>query len=367
MKTIAFYLPQFHEISENSEWWGDGFTEWVNVKKAKPLFPFHNQPKKPLNENYYNLLNAEVMEEQMKLARKSGIYGFCFYHYWFGGKKLLERPLENLLENPKAKLPFCFAWANESWTKTWHGASGEKEVLIRQQYGSEEEWKIHFNYLLQFFSDNRYMKKNGKPIFLIYRAGYMGTADEMFALWDKMAIENGFRGMYFINMLTGDDRVLKSKYLKASVDFEPGRTKKAQNAVGGWKCELKEQLSNNIGDLGYFNGLFSNYLNYDIINKIMLNTYHGKEQYRGIFVNYDDTPRRGRKGMLTIGSTPKKFEKYLRAGVAKSIAEGNDLYFINAWNEWGEGNFLEPDNKYGYSYLNALQKVMKDVNKTKNK
>lgn len=361
MKIIAFHLPQFHEIPENSNWWGDGFTEWVNVKKAKKMFPFHNQPRKPINKNYYNLLDTKTMEYQMQLAKKYGVYGFCFYHYWFGGQKLLEKPVEDILNNPNATLPFCLAWANESWTRTWHGAKGEKEVLIRQTYGDEKEWKEHFEYLLPFFTDHRYIKDNGKPVFLIYRAGYMGNINQMFSLWDMLAKENGFEGISFVKMKTGDDRELKSKYLQKSVDFEPGRTKRVHILGKGWKNKIREVLEAKICDLGFFNWLFCEFLDYDTINREMLETKHSKGEYRSIFVNYDDTPRRGRKGLVMRGSTPLKFEKYLTSSLEKSIEEGNEFFFINAWNEWGEGNYLEPDVKYGYSYLHAIKNAQNNI------
>ena len=160
MKIIAFYLPQFHNIPENDEWWGDGFTEWVNVKKAKPLFDGHVQPKEPLNDNYYNLLDDNIKIWQAKIAKEYGVYGFCYYHYWFNGKLLLEKPMEQMLNNKKIDIPFCISWANEPWTKAW---VNEKKVLIPQSYGGVNEWKEHFDYLLPFFKDERYIKVHNKP------------------------------------------------------------------------------------------------------------------------------------------------------------------------------------------------------------
>ena len=167
MKIIAFYLPQFHNIPENDEWWGDGFTEWTNVKKAKPLYEGHMQPRVPLGGNYYNLLDDNVKIWQADLAKKYGVYGFCYYHYWFNGKMLLEKPMEQMLANKEVDIPFCICWANEPWTKAWVG--DERKLLIAQEYGQEEEWKQHFMYLLPFFKDERYITKNGKPLFVFYR------------------------------------------------------------------------------------------------------------------------------------------------------------------------------------------------------
>ena len=163
MKLISLYLPQFHEIPENNDAWGNGFTEWTNVRKSRPLYFGHRQPRVPLGENYYNLLDVKVMERQSTLAQRAGIYGFCFYHYWFNGRMVLEKPVNNWLLDKKIRTHFCFCWANEPWTKTWHGAGGNMEILIPQTYGGEEEWEQHYRYFLPFFKDERYIKEDGKP------------------------------------------------------------------------------------------------------------------------------------------------------------------------------------------------------------
>ena len=193
MKIIAFYLPQFHNIPENDEWWGDGFTEWTNVKAATPIYEGHHQPKVPLNKNYYDLLNDDVKIWQANIAKENGIYGFCYYHYWFNGKMLLEKPMEQMLKNPKIDIPFCVCWANEPWTKNW--VNQEKVVLIPQKYGDKKEWKEHFDYFLPFFKDPRYMKENNCPIFIIYRPAVMSCVSEMMEYWKELAIQDGFNGL----------------------------------------------------------------------------------------------------------------------------------------------------------------------------
>lgn len=185
MKIIAFYLPQFHEIPENNEWWGEGFTEWVNVKKAKPLFEGHNQPRVPLDDKYYDLLDDEVKIWQAKIAKENGIYGFCYYHYWFNGRKVLERPMEQMLRNNEVDIPFCVCWANEPWTKAW---IGRNEIILPQFYGEKKEWKEHFDYLLPFFQDKRYIKENGKPLMVIYRAEVITNLNEMLDYWSELAV-----------------------------------------------------------------------------------------------------------------------------------------------------------------------------------
>ena len=192
MKIITFYLPQFHEIPENNEWWGKGFTEWVNVKKAQPLYEGHEQPRVPLNENYYNLLDPNVQVWQAKIAKEYGVYGFCYYHYWFNGKLLLEKPMENMLKNRDIDIPFCVCWANEPWTRAW---VGETKVLIPQLYGEKREWKEHFDYLLPFFKDSRYICDDGKPLVVIYRPEVIECLNEMLDYWNELAIQEGFEGV----------------------------------------------------------------------------------------------------------------------------------------------------------------------------
>ena len=220
MRIIAFYLPQFHNIPENDEWWGDGFTEWVNVKKAEPIYEGHEQPRVPLDGNYYNLLDDDVKIWQAELAKKYGIYGFCYYHYWFNGKLLLEKPMEQMLENKKVDLPFCVCWANEPWTRAW---VGEKKVLIGQEYGTEKEWKEHFDYMLPFFRDDRYIKEDNRPLYVIYRPEIIPCLQEMLALWDKLAKENGFDGMCFAYQNIDFD-LLKDKddsMFTYNIEFQP--------------------------------------------------------------------------------------------------------------------------------------------------
>ncbi|MDF2541072.1 MAG: lipopolysaccharide biosynthesis protein [Herbinix sp.] len=360
MKLISFYLPQYHAIPENDAWWGKGFTEWVNVKKSKPLFRGHNQPRVPLNDDYYNLLDDKVMERQMKLAKKYGVGGFCFYHYWFGGKKLLEKPVERLLQNKNADLPFCLAWANEPWTKTWHGPGGEMEVLIRQQYGDQEEWTNHFNYLLSFFQDDRYLKENNKPIFLIYRSSSMPKCREMLTLWNELAIQNGFDGMFFVDMLTVFNYRPNKGLFSATVDFEPSKWRRGENVQNKMLREWKIKTFKKFDNLYFLNRFFCYILDYNKLNKEMLDQPHKKNEFRGVFVDYDDTARRGKNSTIVKDSNPKSFEYYLTKNIHKSKEEGNEYLFINAWNEWGEGNYLEPDKKYGYAYLHAVRRALKN-------
>lgn len=354
MKLIAMYLPQFHEIPENNDAWGKGFTEWVNVKKAKPLFWGHNQPHVPLHDNYYNLLQAGVMEWQMAMAKKAGIHGFCFYHYWFGGRMVLEKPAEMFLQNKSIDFHFCFSWANEPWTKTWHGAGGNKEILIPQTYGGEKEWKAHYDYFCPFFMDKRYIKIDSRPVVMIYRLRNISRFNDMIRYWNECARKDGFSGIFIISMNCGKENVEKSRWVNASVDFEPNRTKAE---MLGSHTLLKPRESGSL----LWNRLSMRRISYKKLNERMLGTSHEKNYFRMAFVDFDDSPRRNTRAVIMKGSTPERFGRYLKRGMQLSRQEGNEYMFLNAWNEWGEGNYLEPDTKHGYGYLKQIKAALADL------
>lgn len=356
MKLVAMYLPQFHEIPENNDAWGKGFTEWVNVKKAKPLFLGHNQPRVPLHDNYYNLLDHGVMEKQVRLAKRAGIYGFCFYHYWFDGRMVLEKPAEIMLKNKKIDFHYCFSWANEPWTKTWHGAGGNKEILIPQTYGGEEEWEAHYRYFRPFFMDKRYMKIDQKPVLMIYRLRNISRFNDMIRYWNMCAEKDGFSGIFVISMNRCKENVEKSRWVDASVDFEPNRTKAEL-------LETKTFLRPKEKGGFFWNYLAMKRMNYRKLNEKMLSKIHDKNHFRGVFVDFDDSPRRNTRAVIMKGSTPKRFGRYLRETMRLSLQEGNEYVFLNAWNEWGEGNYLEPDTKHGYGYLKQVKSAMEDLKK----
>lgn len=355
MKFIAFYLPQFHEIPENNDAWGNGFTEWVNVKKSKPLFWGHNQPRIPLNNNYYNLLDRSTLKWQTRLANRYKVDGFALYHYWFNGRLVLEKPVRIIAENPDLKIEYCFAWANESWTKTWHGAGGDKEVLIQQTYGGEEEWEKHYQYFLTYFKDDRYLKKNGKPILIIYKLQNISRFNDMLKYWKRRAIEDGFNGLYIIAMRTAKSYAHLSKWVDGTVDFEPNNTKYARLSTSQKKFKPREKSR------FLWNRFMMRDMCYSEINYQMLAKKHNKNEFRTVYVDYDDTPRRGYNGIFTKGSTPRRFEYFLKRNIQISKKEKNDLLFINAWNEWGEGNYLEPDKKNKYAYLNAILRTRNEM------
>jgi len=360
LKIIAMHLPQFHSIPENDKWWGKDFTEWTSTKKATPLFKNHYQPKVPLDENYYNLLEPKTREWQADLAKKYGIYGFCYYHYWFNGKKVLERPVENILELKRPNLNFCFSWANESWSRTWY--SSKKESLLEQEYGNEEDWEHHFNYLLPFFKDNRYIKVDNKPVFLIYKPSQILRIDEMIILWNKLANKEGFNGIHIVETLSKTQASPVSDFSEAVMYYEPGYTMRHGNYFNSLKISLKTKLSAILGNNRYINNfikkLLLNKLNYDYFYKLIINRKLKKikqNNYLGSFVNFDDTARRGARAYIFEHVTPKKFEKYFRCMLKKSLSIESEFLFITAWNEWAEGAYLEPDSKNGYAFLEAIK------------
>lgn len=359
MKIIPFYLPQYHAIPENDQWWGDGFTEWTNTKKGKPLFKNHYQPREPLHDNYYNLLEDNVMVNQMRLAKKYKIDGFCFYHYWFCGKKLLEKPLERMLNNPEADLPFCLAWANEPWTRAWYGKVGEKEILQSQNYGNEVDWTNHFMYLLQFFKDKRYICVDGKPVFLIYRSYNITKCDQMLELWQRLAKENNLKGLYFISMETIYEIDKRHKMFDANMEYEPMRTLREFDEKWQEKRALRAETLEKLKQVPLLHKLYLDKISYDECYQIITNRKHyNKKVYLGAFVDWDNTARKGKKSTIFDGASPEKFKENLKQQLKRSKKLGNDMLFINAWNEWSEGAYLEPDKRYGYAYLHALRNAI---------
>ena len=376
MKIIAFYLPQFHNIPENDEWWGDGFTEWVNVKKAKPLYHGHAQPRVPLNNNYYDLLDDDVKVWQAKLAKKYGIYGFAYYHYWFSGHMLLEKPMEQMLANKNIDLPFCISWANETWTKAWVG--DEKKVLLLQKYGARKEWKEHFDYLLKFFKDERYIKVNGCPFFIIYRPEVIPCLNEMLDAWNEWAKENGFPGMCFAYQ-SNDFDLIKGRdnsRFDYDIEFQPGF---ATGQVKKQNFKTLRSIRRNVAHFveKYF-GLDLYRFGKNVINKVVDNQRFdydmvweniiktkpaSNKNLPGAFVGWDNSPRHGERATIYTGDSPEKFEKYMTQQIRNARDNyHSDMLFMYAWNEWAEGGYLEPDTRNEYGNLEAIKNALEKNN-----
>lgn len=360
LKTIAMYLPQFHRVLENDKWWGDGFTEWTTVKAGEKLFEGHIQPRVPLNNNYYDLLNKQTIEWQVNLAREYGVDGFCFYHYYFkAGKKILERPIENLLQWKDINISYCFCWANQTWARTWSNLyaanswsekfepkqDGTNSVLLEQDYGGEPEWKKHFEYLLPFFRDERYIKVGNKPIFLFYVPEDIIELDAMLKCWNKSIKQYGYAGIYAV-------AVNSMKLVpKMSARLLQGPNAFRIPTIAG--LSVKEMRCESVKVFEYQECWE---------NAISVNSPDSFRSYYGGFVDYDDTPRRGKLGICARGASPDIFGKYLYKLAIKNIVQGNHLLFINAWNEWGEGNYLEPDENNKFKFLEKVRDVMERCN-----
>jgi len=368
MKIIPVYLPQFHRIPENDAWWGEGFTEWTNVRAAKPLFEGHYQPRIPLNKNYYNLSDVETLKWQCKLAKDHGIYGFCFYHYWFNGKLLLEKPMEMLLAHPEIDINYCISWANHDWNDGWKSSPGNEKVLITHDFDKEDDWVAHFNYLLPFFKDSRYMQEDGKPLMTIYSPNVIGKLNKMLTLWNKMAIDQGFKGLKFLfqSAMASRSKGWNRSMFDYGIEFEPGYSNYKKSLF------LSLNLMKYSHKIKKLLGLKSSMKiaqkevslkNYDLTWQQILNKKpSSKNAIPSAFVDWDNTPRKQQAGSVYEGATPKKFKKFFKQLVKKTKEEyKTDKIFVFAWNEWAEGGYLEPDEKYGYGYLEALYEVLKEA------
>lgn len=353
---IAFYLPQFHTIPENDEWWGKGFTDWVNVKKSKPLFKGHLQPRVPEN-GYYDLADVEVMRTQADMARKYGLSGFCFYHYWFAGKLLLEKPAAQLLEHPDIDMPYCFSWANEPWARTWDGKA--RQVLMPQAYGAEEDWRKHFDYLLPFFQDQRYMKHDGAPVFLIYKSRSIPRCGEMMQKWIAWAQEAGLAGIHFVQTIR--ERQLDQRELpfSAQVEFEPARSIHQQSALSLQMQRVRRLAINIYNKVSQKKHPTNARIPFKNMAHISLSNNSPKGTYGGVFAGWDNSPRRGENATIILPPTKQEFAEYLRAKLRQTReVYGTNTIFVNAWNEWAEGTYLEPDTELHYSYLEAIREVV---------
>lgn len=361
MKILAYYLPQFHEVKENSLWWGSGFTEWNNVRKAKPLYKGHNQPRIPLNENYYDLSDLDALQWQSALLKKYNIYGLCYYHYWFKGRKILEKPAELLLRNSSIEQRFCFCWANHSWKRTWNKSN---ELLIEQGYGNESEWKEHLEYLIKFFRDPRYIKINNKPLFVVYNMSSISACAERFSFYDKFLKQNGFSGIELIQSVNTHSE------LPVQLDINNSSLALREPAFTHFSTEsLYRKIERKIKSNKSFN-LFKCpriYSFQEISSKSIefLNDSLGNlgehKIYLGAFGGWDSTPRHGKHGYVITYPTMSEFTDYI-INLNKIIASNDnvsDIVFYNAWNEWGEGCYLEPDIENGFSFLEVLSNFSK--------
>jgi lipopolysaccharide biosynthesis protein len=374
VRPIAIYLPQYHPVPENDKWWGKGFTEWANVTKAKPLFKNHYQPHLPADLGFYDLRLPEVREEQAKLASEHGIYGFCYYHYWFNGRKILERPFEEVFKTAKPDFPFMLCWANESWTRNW-GIYHKNETLIEQSYSDNDD-RNHIKYLLNFFEDERYIKVNGKPVITIYDSLSLPDAKKTLEIWREEAFKIGME--LYICRFERSHINTAEEYLKygfdAAIDFQP-----FGSIMGAYKTYHIEKMKNGlikkvrhifykkIGSKIYKSGYQKywdqgrRWLDYkDYVNFAINTDFPDYKWFPGITPMWDNTARRGKKSFLLKNADPDTYQEWLESILKKFKPYSNDenFFFINAWNEWAEGNHLEPCLKWGMQYLEATSRAL---------
>jgi hypothetical protein len=357
IRPIAIYLPQFHPIPENDEWWGKGFTDWQNVAKSKPRFNGHYQPHLPSDLGFYDLRLPSVMEQQIELAKEYGIYGFMFYHYWFNGRRVLEKPVENYLKYSKMDFPFCLCWANENWTRNWDGQF--KDILLKQEYSNEDDL-IHIQYLCRkVFSDERYIKINGKPFFAVYRTELFPNIKKTADIWREAALMEGYPDLYLVRMesFTSDVDPVSIGF-DAAIEFQPD-----------WN-NLPERLKPSFFDRAITkifrsaSSFDSNhvFLYKDLVNKALSRPIHGYKRFPELTPMWDNSPRRINDAFIFHGSTPDLFSFWLKEIVKrfKPYSKEENFIFINAWNEWAEGNHLEPCQKWGNRYLLEVRRNIND-------
>ncbi len=370
LKLIAMYFPQFHAIPENDEWWGKGFTDWVNVKKAGPQFEGHYQPRKPLNGNYYDQSHVETLRWQIDLAKQHGLYGFCHYHYWFDGKQLLETPTGLMLDNKDLDFPFCLSWANETWSKRWDGRN--HHILIKQKHPpTRSSWQKHFDYLIRAWIDERAIKIDGKPVFVIYRPHRIPESERMLDFWREKALEHGLKGVYFIaqkqhefpsrDCLKGFDAIFKFQPFEAinsSILRQSERKTRWFHVVRG----LPEPILEMLRSLRASFVTKSTFYEYDTVWKTILEERPDPEltTFSGAFVDWDNTARYKQRATIFRGANPERFQYWFDqlAEQVTASAQKEKMIFLNAWNEWAESTYLEPDERYGYGYLEAIRKVI---------
>jgi lipopolysaccharide biosynthesis protein len=355
-RLLAFYLPQYHPTAENDTWWGRGFTEWRNVAKARPLFPGHYQPHIPTDLGFYDLRLPEVREAQAQLAREYGIHGFCYYHYWFNGSRPLARPLEEVLRSGRPNFPFCLCWANENWTRRWDGL--DEEILIRQDY-SEADDLAHIHALLPTMTDSRYIRVAGKPVLLVYKTGLLPNAKRTAEVWRQCAQRDGV-DLYLVRVEAFDDGVDPTDIgFDAAVEFAPDWSRTGIPVMHG-------RLGKIFSSLGIIPKAYTDNTVYEyraIATHMMNKPVPRYKRFPGVMPAWDNSARRSQGAVIFRGSEPHLYQAWLSAAIRRAMEQfwGDErLVFINAWNEWAEGNHLEPDLKYGRAYLESTARASKE-------
>jgi hypothetical protein len=347
VRLIAFYLPQFHPIQENDEWWGEGFTDWKNVQRAKPLFNGHYQPRLPGALGYYDLREKAVQRQQIALARNHGIGGFCFYFYWFNGQRLLEQPVLQFLQQTDLDFPFCLCWANENWSRTWDGL--DDDVLIGQDHSPEDDLRF-IRYVSRYLKDERYIRVNGKPLLLVYRPSLLPDPKATAERWRNWCNENEVGEIYLAYTQSFEIVDPAELGFDAAIEFPPNNT--APDVVTGQVNSIDATFDGYVYD---YNSLMARSFRYTVPEYPL---------FRGITPSWDNTARRPHHGAVFVGTTPERYGEWIRNALVDTLMRFDEpserIIFINAWNEWAEGAYLEPDEKYGFAYLEATRKALQD-------
>ena len=347
-KLIAFYLPQFYPIPENDEWWGKGFTEWTSVTRAKPWFRGHYQPHLPADLGFYDLRLPEAREAQADLAKQYGVYGFCYYHYWFHGRRLLERPFNQVLTSERPDFPFCLCWANQNWTRGWDGE--ERKILVRQTYSPQDDL-THIRWLLKAFEDRRYIRVEGKPLFLLYRAEDLPSASQAAETWRAEAKKAGIGDLFLCAVQSNHHRARVDPTqigFDAAVEFQPSLFRQRS-----FLKKLRDRVLR-----GASNNLILEYS--ELVERSLQVPNPPYRWIRSVTPSWDNTPRRKTNALMLEGACPEKYGRWLAAIIRRSsmLAGGEKVVFLNAWNEWAEGNHLEPCQRWGRGYLEATQSAL---------
>lgn len=350
-RIIAFHLPQFHPTPENDEWWGKGFTEWTNVAKAKPLYRGHYQPHIPSDLGFYDLRLPEARHAQADLARQYGIEGFCYYHYWFGGRRILERPVNEILATGEPDFPFCLCWANHSWNNSWQGVADR--TLIEQTYPGMEDHRQHFEWLLKAFVDERYITVDGKPVFLIYNPPDIPDIKRIMEYWRELAQQAGLKGLHLVGV---NYRIQKIDPADFGLDAATWQPMPGRSGLIPWRhpwLKLRMHLVRRKYKLTIVDYA-------EVMDNLTRKLPPPYVEYPTVLPNWDNTPRSGLNGLVLHNSSPELFKTVLRRAIG--LVQGHDpeqrLVFIKAWNEWAEGNYLEPDQRFGHEYLCVIRDTL---------
>lgn len=365
IRAIAFHLPQFHPVPENDEWWGKGFTEWTNVVKARPRLPGHYQPHLPADLGFYDLRLPEARTAQAEMAARYGIHGFCYFHYWFHGRRILERPVNEILASGRPDFPFCLCWANENWSRRWDASNDE--LLIEQRYSPADDL-AHIRRLIDFFSDPRYIRVDGRPLFAVYRASKLPEPRRTTDLWRNEAEKAGLKGLFLVrvesHVESGDPGALG---FDAALEFQPRWSELGRWRIFRSKWWRRHKLGT--GEDVYRDNVIYEYA--DLVRRALAETPPAYHRIPCVCPGWDNTARREKGAVIFLNSTPALYERWLSEVVKRQAARvsalperngaapAESLVFVNAWNEWAEGNHLEPDQRWGRAYLEATERALR--------